>query len=390
MSAPDPPPTPTSPPRLGPGAWDRRQWHPRPGFALRTHRRVVTGYGRRRSRPAQLLGLLTGAAGARRFVPPPPSHLEAFAAATGVGTDEQERRLRILAAHGVPPGAALRLGLIRDGWLDRWPEFVWDALVGWNLAASGRGLRGSLAALSDKSLTNRRLAAVGLPTVAGVELPRGARLEAIRDALDAHGSLFVKPRDGSRGRDSFVVDAGLVVTAYQACRPVVDASAALSRVLAVEPVLVQPRLRSHRDFTEAADPHDVTTLRVVTRWHGTRSTVFSAALELPNPLTQLEPAYTILGVGTDGTIRSDVRPPWVAHHQTASSDAVQDLVGSTLPQLAEAIALAPAAHRQFPGAFAVAWDVALSVDGPRFLEGNTGFGTVVPQWLSGGLLAGVG
>ena len=42
------------------------------------------------------------------------------------------------------------------------------------------------------------------------------------------------------------------------------------------------------------------------------------------------------------------------------------------------------AHGLFPQMFAVAWDIALTELGPVFLEGNTGFGATVPQWVSGG------
>lgn len=374
-------------PRFGFGAWDTRCWHPRPGFALRTHRRILWGYGRRRTQPTQLLAVLVRTVRGKPFVAPPPAHLEAFAVATGLGTEEQGRRLQRLAAHGIPPTVALRLGLIRDGWLEQWPEFVWDALLGWNLAASGLGQRRSFAALSDKTLTNRRLTEVGLPTVPGRELPRGTRSEAVRDCLGDHASLFVKPRRGSRGRDSFAVEADFVVTPYQSGHPVADARAVLDRVLADGPVLVQRRLTSHPDFHEAADAHDVTTMRVVTRWAGTRPTVFSAALELPRALGEGNAVYTILGVSRDGAVGPDVLPPWAPRrHDGELPEAVQRLVGKTLPHLAEAVAMAPIAHRQFPGVFAVAWDFALCADGPIFLEGNTGFGTVVPQWLSGGIL----
>ncbi len=341
--------------------------------------------------PKGSAGTAPGGARTRRrgkpFVAPPPERLEAFAAATGVGAAEQERRLRLLASHGVPPAVALRLGLVRDGWLERWPEFVWDALLGWNLAASGRGQRRSLAALSDKSLTNRRLAEAGLPTVPGRELPRGTRSEVVRDCLGEHASLFLKPRRGSRGRNSFVVEAGFVVTPYQSGRPVADPRAVVDEVLADEPFLVQERLTSHSAFHDAADAHDVTTLRVVTRWVGTGPAVFSATLELPRALGEGPAHYTILGVSTDGAVGSDVRPPWASpSHDRELPGPAQRLVGERLPHLAAAGAMAPVAHRQFPGVFAVAWDLALCADGPVFLEGNTGFATVVPQWLGGGLL----
>jgi len=47
------------------------------------------------------------------------------------------------------------------------------------------------------------------------------------------------------------------------------------------------------------------------------------------------------------------------------------------------------AHRQFPGLFAAAWDIAVTSTGNLFLEGNGGFGVDTPQVISGGLLRGI-
>jgi hypothetical protein len=44
------------------------------------------------------------------------------------------------------------------------------------------------------------------------------------------------------------------------------------------------------------------------------------------------------------------------------------------------------AHAVFPDVWAIAWDWVLTPEGPVLLEGNSGWGTTLPQRLEGGLL----
>jgi putative polysaccharide biosynthesis protein len=44
------------------------------------------------------------------------------------------------------------------------------------------------------------------------------------------------------------------------------------------------------------------------------------------------------------------------------------------------------AHRHFPGVHSIAWDWAITAEGPLLLEGNAGWGTAMAQQLRGGLL----
>ena len=45
------------------------------------------------------------------------------------------------------------------------------------------------------------------------------------------------------------------------------------------------------------------------------------------------------------------------------------------------------AHSLFPDVYAVAWDFVVTADGSFLLEGNTGWGTRMPQIIEGGLLS---
>ncbi len=178
---------------------------------------------------------------------------------------------------------------------------------------------------------------------------------------------------------------------YQSGQALVDPDTALQRHLDRGDHLVQPLLSSHAQVA-GGHPHDVVTLRVVTRTCDGEHEGFSAALEVPSSRPGAGLTYANLAVNRGGLIIGDARPPWMGAGTNGSSleDAViSALAGRSLPVLAEAVAIAQRAHACFADVFAVAWDLAITPDGPVVLEGNTGFATVVPQWIGGGLLAGM-
>jgi hypothetical protein len=97
--------------------------------------------------------------------------------------------------------------------------------------------------------------------------------------------------------------------------------------------------------------------------------------------------YLLVGLDAEGVVRTLAAPEHSrAGLDPASLELWQQVTGRQVCDSAALDELAIRAHRQFPGMFAVAWDVALTDDGPVFLEGNAGFGTTPPQLVAGGLL----
>lgn len=336
-----------------------------------------------------------------------------FAAATGVPAEFQRSRLLELARqHAVAPHDAYRLGLLRDGWSQRWAEFAYDSEPGWNAAAGTGTGRRHIRTLGDKTATATRLSGAGIPCVPEIRVTPGEARTADIDALVAgwlarwprvHG----KCRAGSRGDGAFELSEdgpGWVLRQYQSAGPVADPRTWLREHLGAAEYLIQPRLISHSMFDGLAHPTDVVTVRIVTRDVGTtpgrgvhaRSVprLFSACLEVPlAPTDAGRQGYALLRLDANGTVGRLAVPGWLRavfdSNATEASEnrAQRELLGRRLPDFEGVLTDALRAHRQFPGLFAAAWDVAVTDDGNIFLEGNAGFGTAVPQWLGGGLFA---
>lgn len=317
-----------------------------------------------------------------------------------------------------------------------WSEYIFDYERNWNLAASlalvtpnanwalaGESMlfsrwcqyreqlalvRTNISALSDKSLTNERLQRVGVPTVPTSHLAAATTVdlaELVAELLSrwpSTAALFFKPRVGSRGEDCYVaaiesvptpVQDGtrVILRRYQCVESSMTAAQVhreLMRNLADRDYLVQPLLTSDVGWVELADPRDVVTIRIVTRTLGSTTAVFSRAIEIPLPADTFGARYLLAGVAANGQITRLALP-----NRTLQSlpqpilQIWQKLASKIVPNQAQLDQWALRAHGQFPGLFAVAWDIALSDQGAVFLEGNAGFGTIAPQLIAGGLLS---
>lgn len=393
-----------------PGVIDARLVLPRATPAFTIHRRVWLGGGSW-STAVPLLpqhawrllrwragGWRRGVASIRR------ERLAQVADSMGIDPGLVEARLASLARrHGIPPGEALHFGLVAADGLTRWPEYVYRNEERWNAAAGGaRGARQVLA-LGDKVATAERLAAAGVPTVPSLlvpPLPPGAdwRRKAL-DWLDRWPQVHVKRRHGSRGVGAFELseDRRLVLRQFQHDEAEADPVAWMAANATGHELLVQPRLESHAALVDVADPSDVVTIRAVTRDLGGGPELFCSWIEVPLPIAEGRQFYVLSRIDGDGVIRELAVAQWwrkelldeTRESGRQSAAVAASLRGRTVPGYAELVRHALLAHRQFPGLFAAAWDVAVTSEGNLFLEGNGGFGVDTPQVISGGLLRGI-
>lgn len=380
-----------------PGVFTPAMFRPGAPIALQVHRRVLTGYASGRLAPAVWPASVWRGGrwlAERSDLAVDEELQERFEDLTGVPVERQNSRLTVLAGIGIGSVPAYRFGLLLDGAKDTWMNYVYDHEIGWNVAAGGLATAASVRLLSDKWETAQRLRAAGIPVVASRRIEAGTVVSEVvlRRWLDGDDEVFLKPIVGSRGDGGCVLSGpDLCLVPYQSTDAVDDPVAFVQGQVADRDYLVQARLRSHAQFAGVADPSDVVTVRVVTRDVGEGPRIFSTVVEVPLPPTPEGQFYQLIVVDEDGHMVGRPRPPWYPP-PAADSDSARVFVqlhGRTLPDHELMRTEALAAHRQFPGVFAIAWDIAVTDAGPVFLEGNGGFGTMTPQVASGGLLVGL-
>lgn len=153
------------------------------------------------------------------------------------------------------------------------------------------------------------------------------------------------------------------------------------------PYIVQPAMQNHErmsDFTNGA----LCTVRIVTaRAKGGDPQVIVASLRMPTGNSAVDnfvagglASPVDLETGRLGAaVYMDPRRPDVEVHP----DTGGRIAGATLPFWDEVKELSLRAHRAFSRIATVGWDVAITSDGVKLLEANTGWGFHVVQMAQG-------
>lgn len=153
------------------------------------------------------------------------------------------------------------------------------------------------------------------------------------------------------------------------------------------PYIVQPAMRNHEDmaaFTNGA----LCTVRIVTaRAKGGDPQVIVASLRMPTGTSNVD-NFVAGGIASavdleTGELGSAVYMDPSCPDRDTHPDTGQPIAGATLPFWNEVKELALAAHRAFPRIATVGWDVAITSDGVKLLEANTGWGFHVVQMPQG-------
>jgi hypothetical protein len=309
----------------------------------------------------------------------------------GIPVDEQRRRIAPLIRQGVLPNEIYELGLYRSD-SPSWHRYVYNReSAAFNEERSlALGSRADVYRerdlLSDKQAVHDICVAADIPFVptrhlleAGDAIPRGTE------------PLFVKPRSAFGGQRAYAILPRSDGTVIRSWRSTHSRSLDLTREgVVVEPTLVQPLLRAHPCFEELSHGAalDVPTLRIITVSPlSAESPVWHSLLELArSPLADELLTYYSLNLDQHGMVTHLHIPPWLDRSTYVRDHAILDVVGTVIPQWLAARESVIRAHALFPHVHSIAWDVALTDEGPLLLEGNTAFAVVRHQALRGPLL----
>ncbi len=314
----------------------------------------------------------------------------------GIGMARQLWRLLALGlGHCIPPGEACAFALYRPGTA----MAVWDHVFVHEASAFHRwrsaGLPDHVTSqelIRDKVRLATELSEYGIPMAPTLVLvPRAAPYDPA-PALQTAPRLFCKPRHGSASRDAFVIEQGgsdrqpMIFAVVNGLKMQPATLGALRAAMAEDDFLVQPLLANHPDLAPLSAGNDAVTVRIITEHDPAGMRCSHAVLEVPGHAAA-GGHHTILPIDLAAGTVLPFPAERLSSRGGAEHDAIIARIGHRpLPHWEEIRTSALAAHRFLPGLFAIAWDYVVTPAGPVMLEGNSGWGTTVPQVLTGGLL----
>ncbi len=256
--------------------------------------------------------------------------------------------------------------------------------------------RSSLRHLQDKSALSEVLTAQGVPMVPTVLSIAQGDNQSFVSRLSSDTKVFCKMRSGNQGRGAFAAwhqDGRWVGQTFQG-KPLETIEAlelAWRSLLKLDDALIQPYLINHPELESLALDAQTVTIRLISTWDQATVKTLLAILEIPthrDPETQ-STLYAILPIDaeTGQVMPWPKAPPLPAKAQEAAATVLALLTSSWRIPFWEALVESSfKAHGVFPDVRSIAWDWAVTPEGPRLLEGNTGWGASVPQRLLGGFL----
>lgn len=272
--------------------------------------------------------------------------------------------------------SARRYRFDRDGYDDYLPDIPYLRRV-----ADINGGAGLL--LNDKPAFARALRAFPEHAVACPAVVRGGRLCSfddpdeplgrLSDLLDAWPHVVVKPAGGF-GSDA-VAFVSRAAAGFEKDGEPLDAGALDRWCATLEDALVCERVVQHPALA-ALYPHATNTLRVMTLWDDAPAQPFVAAAMIRIGTERSRPLEAWLrgGIGAGIDLATGALGPAVdsvhGHWHAAHPDTGAAIEGVRIPHWERIAAEIVEIARAFPRLASIGWDLAVTADGFRIIEGN--------------------
>ena len=196
------------------------------------------------------------------------------------------------------------------------------------------------------------------------------------DSILSHGSFFAKSLDGECGENVKLIEDHSAFSQY------------LSSVEKSD-LVFQDRVVQHHEMSRL-NPHSVNTIRLVTVNNNNDVQVFGALLRVgtvdSKERDNTSQGGIAIGINPDGSLTPiGIRKPKYGGRIEKHPDTGVVFSSFTIPYYKEAVELACRAHRAFYRVGSIGWDIAITPDGPVFIEGNDNWEIQSFQALYGGL-----
>lgn len=230
--------------------------------------------------------------------------------------------------------------------------------------------------LADKTTLGLVMQSVGIPMVETSFVSKGDYHDLIL-ALQKDAALFCKLRSGSRGESAFRVEKNTIGISGQTLaghnlHNEQDIRLAWQELTRKGEVLIQPYMQNH-PLLESLDS-EVMTLRVITRLTETGIATWFGFLYVQVPGDKIDREYWLLSVDLNSGVLCDAFDHWNTKQAIQTNQPLPIfLEGKPMPFWQEIKHYSELAHEQLPRVWAIAWDWVITPDGPKLLEGNSGW-----------------
>ena len=243
--------------------------------------------------------------------------------------------------------------------------------------------------LRDKALFSVVASSWGFPIVKDLaKMVNGELVESEYDSmeelLNAYHHLFIKPIDGQKGENVFgvdLIDGEVYVDGERSS--IAEAESWVKNLSKARDLLVQLKIVQHPDIG-VFHKESVNTLRVVTinNLHSSNpEDVVLVGSELRvgcggNHTDNVSAGGLKIGVKEDGTLtKLGFYDKEHGTKNTAHPDSKILFEGYTVPFYNESIQVCKEFHSKLKGIHLIGWDIAITEEGPLFVEGNESCGT---------------
>ncbi len=301
---------------------------------------------------------------------------------TGISRNKQfADLLKLVFLQTTPPYFYYRYRLYRYTTLE-WFNFVYThELPNWHLVMSPDLSQKTTNLLSDKAAFAQEMQRQGFPVIEGIVIHKGD--QRTNEQLFQQKSLFLKPLCGNRKIGAYELayhsstdSYSLFVSENNTIDNREEIVSFFQSLTEKQDYLIQPLLLNHPDLQKLTDCHSLITFRVITVWTNNEALVVSAIAEFPvsncseyiYPLPVDLKSGTILAVKEKGvTIKKGIEPKF------------EYVPGNQVIHWQELVDIAKKAHAFFPDMFGIGWDLAVTPEGVRLIEGNINWGVDLHQ-----------
>jgi len=280
--------------------------------------------------------------------------------------------LKLVFLQTTPPHFYYHYRLYRYTKLE-WFNFIYThELPNWHRVMSPYLSSRTTNLLSDKDAFAWEMKEQGLPVIDGIVINRENQLT--QKQLFHQKSLFLKPLCGNQKigayelkYNAFAESYTLTIAEYQTINDKEEIFSFLKPLTEARNYLIQPLLLNHPDLQNLSDYHSLITFRVITVWAENKALILSAIAEFP--ICDSSDYYYMFPVDLKSGIILAVKEKSVTVKKEIESK-FEHIPGHQVILWQEMMAIAQKAHAFFPDLFSIGWDLAVTPEGVKLIEGN--------------------